>query len=498
MRVCCRELFVLTFKKSLMFINTKKLLSCMVIAGLLTAGCQKWEDHNAITDEGVRKDLLQQIQGNTELSKFAELLTKTGYDKVIASSKTFTVFAPTNAALATLDPALVQDTARLRLFVTNHIANQSYYTTAATSLIRLPMLNNKYNNLLGKKLGEANITTADQYAKNGVLHVIDKMVPALPNAWEVLEGKLVSGKQQAYMQSIFRNVFDTTNAVQIGVNPDTGVPIYQPGTDSVRTNLFWRNVVDLRDESKQYTFFILADGGWDAEVDKYKPYYAAGTADSTADLAKWAVVKDLAVEGVYDPATIPDTILTKFNVKVGVAKSEIILTVKTSNGIVYFMNKLAVRPQDKLKPYVIEAENYQTYSNDRRGNTYFRDRYNPVTNKDFRDVLVYNHGVAAFNLGYRLQGVPTMKYKAYWVALHDNINSMTTTFTQKLGIGSPTAADLPYVTVNLNNYNEVYLGEFTIAAYRPTLTVYLTAANNTTATTNPIVCDYIRLEPVFN
>lgn len=482
-----------------MFRNTKKMLLSIAITGLLIPGCKKWEDHNAITDESVSKDLLQQINEDTELSKFAELLVKTGYDKVIASSKTFTVFAPTNTALAGLDPAIVNDTAKLRLFVTNHIANQRYFTTAASAQVRLPMISNKYHNLLGKKLGEANIATADQIARNGILHIIDKMMPALPNAWEFLEtSPLAPSNQKNYLLSVFRNVFDATNAVQIGVDPDNGSPIYQPGTDSVRTNLFWHQVADLRDEKKQFTFFMLVDTAWDGEVTRYKPFYATGSTDSTNELSRWAVVKEFAVEGVYDPATIPDTIYSSSNIKIGIDKSSIVQTIKTSNGIVYIMRKLAVRPQDKLLPFVIQAENYQTSSHDRRGNTYFRDRYNPVTGKDFRDVLVYNHGVALFNLGYRLQGVPSLKYKAYWVALHDNINSITASFTQKLGIGTATSTSLNYITVNVNNYNEVYLGEFTMPAYSPTLMVYLTAANSTTAATNIIVCDYIRLEPVFN
>ncbi len=120
-----------------------------------------------------------------------------------------------------------------------------------------------------------------------------------------------------------------------------------------------------------------------------------------------------------------------------------------------------------------------------------------LTAKDFRDVLVFNHGVALFNLGYRLTGVPAAKYKAYWVALHDNINGITTTFTQRLGIGSPLSTALPYTTVALNNYNEVYLGEFTLAQYNSVLDVYLTAFNGTTAPQNTIVCDYIRIEPVL-
>lgn len=473
-------------------------LLALAATSLLFSACKKWEDHTAITDPATGKDLFQQISENSDLSKFAELLTKTGYDKEIASSKTFTVFAPTNAALSTLDPALVNDAAKLRLFVANHIANLVYKTTAATTQLRLKMLNSKYNNMLGKKLEDANIAVADQYAKNGVLHIIDKMVPALPNTWEFIETDAqMPSKQKDYLLSLFRNVFDTTNAVQIGVDPNTGQPIYQPGTDSVRTNLFWRNVYDLHDESKQYTFFALANDGWDTEVDKYKPLFVTGTTDSTAELSNWAVVRDFAVEGVYDPATIADTILSKFNTKVGIDKSVIVKTVKTSNGVVFLMSKLEVKPAHKYRSLIIQAENFNTYSHDRRGNTYFREKYNPVTGFDFRDVLVYKHGVALFNFGYRISGMPSMKYKAYWVAVHDNINGLTSTFTQKLGIGTATATTLPYITVSVNNYNEVYLGEFTLSTYRPTFMIYLTGANSTSETANPIVCDYIRLEPVL-
>ncbi|MBC7889743.1 MAG: fasciclin domain-containing protein [Ferruginibacter sp.] len=475
-----------------------KPLLLIAIAGLTFIGCKKWDEHNAITDPAVDKDLFQQIGENSNLSKFAELLIKSGYDKVISSSRTYTVFAPTNAALAALDPALVADTAKLRMFVGNHITNQSYYTINAVALLRLQMLNGKYNNMLGKKLEDANISEADKYAKNGVLQVLDKMLPALPNAWEFLEkSPLAPAKQKAYLLSLFRNVFDNTNAVQIGVDPMTGNPVYQPGTDSVRTNLFWRNVYDIREESKQYTFFMLTDNAWDTEVNKFKPYFVTGTVDSTTQLSSQEVVKDFAVEGVYNPATIPDSILSKFNTKMGIEKSAIVQTIKTSNGIVFIMSKLDITPKGKFKQYVIEAENYRFQSADRRGNTYFRDRFSPVTGKDFRDVLVFRHGLALFNLNYRLNGVPALKYKAYWVAVHDNINGLTTTFTQKLGIGSATSAVLPYITVALNNFNEVYLGEFNLTTYNPVLDIYLTAANNTAEATNPIVCDYIRLEPVL-
>jgi uncharacterized surface protein with fasciclin (FAS1) repeats len=483
---------------NMMYKNIFKLLLAVFTTGIILTGCKKWDDHNAITDPNVGKDLFVQISEKTDLSIFADLLIKSGLDKVVSSSKTYTVFAPNNAALGSLDPAVVADSARLRMFVANHITNQSYFTSQAATQVRMQMLSGKYNNFQGNLIEDANLVIADGYAKNGVLHVIDKMVPALPNAWQFIESSpLAPVKQKNYLLSLFRNVFDATNAIQIGVNPTTGEPVYQPGTDSVRTNLFWRNVYDLRNESKQYTVFLLSDVAFDTEVSVYRPFFVTGTADSTTNITNWEVTKDLTVEGYYPRNAIPDTIISKFNVKVGIDKSAIAQSIKTSNGIIHIMNRVTVRPKDKFQQYVIEAENYRAASADRRGNTYFRDKFNPVTGKNFRDVLVYGHGLALFNLNYRITNVPAIKYKAYWVAVHDNINSSAATFTQKLGIGTAISTTLPYTTVNLNTYSEVLLGEFTMTAYSPFLDIYLTAANSTTATANPIVCDYIRLEPVL-
>lgn len=480
--------------------NIYQILVAVVSTGLFFTGCKKWDDHNALTDPMAGKDLFQQISENTELSKFAELLTKSGFDKIISSSKTYTVFAPTNAALATLDPAVVADDAKLRMFVGNHIANQLYQTTSASGVLRLQMLSGKYNNLQGNKVEDANITAADRYAKNGFLHVVDKMVPALPNAWEFVEtSPLMPAKQKAFLLSLFQNVFDPTNAEQIGVDPTTGKPVYKPGTDSIRTNLFWKEVYDLRDESKQYTFFVMADAAWDQEVQIYRPFHIITTnADSTTRFASRTVARDLVIEGVYQQNAIPDTIRSKFNTKVGIDKSAIVQSVKVSNGIVHIMSRLNVRPKDKFQQIVIQGENYDFSREDRRGNTFFRDKFNPLTGKDFRDVLVDNHGIAQFYLGYNVRDVPAnVKYRAYWVALHDNVNNHTGTFNQLLGIGTPTANLLPYITVSPNDYREIFLGEFTLSSFRPVLNVHLTAANSANRDASKITVDYIRLEPVL-
>jgi hypothetical protein len=273
-----------------------------------------------------------------------------------------------------------------------------------------------------------------------------------------------------------------------GINPTTGEPIYQPGSDSVYTNLFWNRVHDLKNETKQYTLFVLADAAWDAEVAKFKPYYVVtGNVDSNTLVTSWNVVKDFAVDTVYNPASIPDTIVSKFGTKLPVERSAIVKTIKTSNGIVYIMNKMNVLPSSKIATIRIEGEDYTASSHDRRGNTYFRDRLNTITGLDFRDVFVTGHGVTAFNLRYQLQEIPSVKYKAYWVAYND-VPSLT--LSQRLVIGSTASTTFPLTSVPANSFNEQYIGEFTMTKYEPLYNIYLVANG-----TNPILCDYIKLVP---
>lgn len=470
--------------------------SMLFLAGALAlAGCKKMTDeHNAVTDPQLGKNLMDLINENPDLSSFAGYLKQTGLDKELISSKSFTVFAPTNSQLVGVDNSILTSASRLKQFISNHIAGEQLRTTAVTTTRRVQMLSGKYNNMLGAVIEGVAITAANKYASNGTLQVIDGYLPALDNCWELMiNNPLAPVKQKTFVMSLFRNVFDPTNAIIIGVNPTTGDPIYQPGTDSIYTNLFWNRVYDLQDEKKQFTYFMLTDAAWDVEVNKYKPYFTTSTTDSTTMTASWNVVKDFAIDTVYaNPATIPDTILSKNGTKLGIDRSAIVRTIKTSNGIVYIMSKLDVQPLHKFKTIILEGESYNSTSHDRRSNTYFRDRYNPATAKDFRDVLVLGHGVALFNMRYQINEMPAVKYKAYWVALND---FQTATHQQRLAIGEPTAPTFAYVTVPLNTYAETYLGEFTNARYWPVYNVYLVGANSTTAAVNPLVCDYVKLVP---
>lgn len=466
---------------------------------LVLTNCKKWDDRLAITDNDLKENLLEKIQANTDLTLFAELLEKSGYADTLASSKTYTVFAPKNDALTSLMSSIETDSLTLRKFVSNHIANQTYYVTRLEKELRIPVLNGKYHHISSSKVDDVSFETKDNLAKNGVIQLITTALPVLENTWDfIVSNNEMPNLQKIYMKdSLLQKVFSSSTAIQTGVDGN-GNPIYQAGTDSISSNRFWTRVSDLRNEAKEYTLFVLKDNAWQTEINRLAPYYITGTSDSTKNLSSWAVVKDLAVDTLYaDPTTIPDTIMSKFGVKVGVNKANIVKTIKTSNGIVYVMSAHPVTPQNKFQTIVIEAENYSGTSANRSSNTYLRDRVDSASGNIFRDILVYNHGLPMFNLRYRLTEIPSIKYRVYWQALNDNINGMTTTFTQKIGVDSFNSPLPTYVTVPLNRYAEQYAGEFTLTKYRSVFNLYLVAANTTTANTNAIVCNYIKLVPVF-
>jgi Fasciclin domain len=475
-----------------MYRTKKYFLLLISVIALNYLSCKKWDDHNQ-NDVSLDVTLMQEIKKRPDLGKFTELLEKSGLDKEIASSKTYTVWAPSNDALQTLDPAIANNDSLLKLFVRNHIANQQYYTRMAQSAIRVPMLNGKQVTFQGNKFDEAVITEADRFVRNGTLHVINKFVPALLNAWEFVNSTTATYKQNAFIVSLNFDDFDPSLAVIDSISSTTGQPIYHPGTGVVKHNVYNDRVNDLKNESKQYTYFLLNNTAFDAEVLKEKNYFKTGSADTTTILSSFNVVKDVALEGLYSINQLPDSVLSKFNVWVPINKGAIVQTIKLSNGIVYVMNEMNFRIDSKIQPIIIQGERPSGFMADRRTTTYYRIRNNPGTNQVFEDLVVNNTGLANFFINYQSPNTFSTKYKVYWVAVND---FQSATFQQRLALGDPASASFAYVTVPVNNYNEVLLGEYTMSNFG-NLNLFLTGANSTTNGVNSLTLDYIKLVPVF-
>lgn len=499
--------------------KNKYIIFMSLAIGLMFTGCKdKWDEHNKIQDPTLAVNLLNQIKQNPDLSKFADLLNKTGYDKVVASSKTFTIWAPNNLAITNMDQTVLSDTTKLKQFVANHISNQSYLTNMAVTPLTIRTLNGKNIVFTQTTFEEANILTADRFVGNGILHIVDKAIVPKPNVWEYLNSSATS-LQKAFMQSLSYQFVDSTLATVTGIDPKTGLPVLKPGTGVVNKNYFFQRAVDLSNEDKKYTYVILTDAAFTAEKDKLSKYYTIINPNATIarnafvsdSLTNWAISKDLVFNGDYS-SNLPDTLISNDSVRIHLDKSAIVETHKVSNGVVYVMNRIDYKMANKMKPLIIQGPNIQ--SSPSTATTIWASTYgaygtrttltrrNPNTGLDFTELYVYNTGKASYWVHYypRLNSVT---YHVYWMAVRDfNTTAVAPAvpvmFSQAVTFGSlailPT---LPYKQVDILNYNDVYLGDYTSSAYG-NMDTFLIGSTGTTSGTNSLVLSYIKMIPVTN
>lgn len=487
-----------------MKISQLSIIALFTLCLLFSCRKDEWDKRNRISDPALAENLLQAINDNPDLSEFSQYLSKTGFDKVIASSKTFTVWAPTNEALGQLDPAELKDTAKLRLLIANHIAFRAYATAMAKPAIRVKTLSGKYVTFSGTQVNDADIVQGDTYANNGMLHVIDKALIPEMNIWDYLMTDYGSSLQGKALQDLEYMYVDPDSAELVGLDPQTGEPIYKPGTGLVKRNRFLQRV-NISSEDSSLTYLILADAAFTDEVNKLTPYFTDSTAQETDSLTKWNIVKDLAFRGIYSPDSLPPTLYSaNDSVQFHLDKGAIIKTQKVSNGIVYVVNRLSYDMPTKIKPVILEGEQFYDRMDPDAGYT-IRKRRIPGTDSIFNDIYMDNYGLASYWLRYPTT-LNSVTYHVYWVAFND---FQTGTFPMRIGFNphadtayaDPAAVkfadELDYHTVELNDYHEVYIGDYT-PDYYGMRDVFLIGNNVKTNGQNTIVCDYIKLVPVIN
>ena len=155
--------------------NHKLIFLAVFVFTMIVSCSDPWDDHAQVGDSNLDENLSARIKNMPETSDFGELLIETGYDSILSSSKTYTVWVPTNDAMAQVDASTLSDIEDKRLFVLNHIALTSYSSVNDRDSVSVAMLSNKYLEFKnGNMIAESNVVKADQYAENGLYHVIDK------------------------------------------------------------------------------------------------------------------------------------------------------------------------------------------------------------------------------------------------------------------------------------------------------------------------------------
>lgn len=460
---------------------------------LLQVGCSDPWDEHARDQEGLTNEpLLERLANEPESSEFMKLLKTSGVDKLLDGNNAYTVFVPNNSSLQAALAALPDDAEALANFVKNHIAVSTHRLNTSADTVHLTMLNGKILDFVNSEIDGAAFSKADQAGADGIYHIITNVLTPRQSLWEYINEH--SGESQnAYILSLNTyNLYDTA--------------VVEDPEDEYLNNEFLREVGDMRDETKRFTYFVLGDADFTAEAQQFLPYINyRNHADSSYAISQFHIVKDMLFDQAYDKEDLPAMLISKSNVPFPVDKSAISRSVRLSNGYVHFLDRPTLPIPNKLVDIYVQGEEPRGFSTSVTANTYHRVRKDPF-GELFTDIMVQNHGVSSLMIYYGLPRMYSTTYDVYWRALND---VQANVFQQRVGIFEydlrPSAEDpeeevnwpiyqFPYTNVELNNYDEVYLGEFTLNDYNRILAV-LQGAANTTNGNNTLVLDYLRFVP---
>lgn len=299
------------------YILLKGFVPLMGFMLLATACTKEWDDHyDESSFDLPDKTVTEYIKEQPELSTFANMLEITGYHDVLNASQSYTVWAPTNDALGSIDLSNSDLVART---VKNHIA-RSRITTSGIDDSPIRMLNNKYVSFAkgpaGYTFGENNVSKANQPAKNGLIHQIDGYAPYEFNLWEYIgeTDGLDSLRDYIYGQS--RKVFDPENSVEIGANEE-GQVIYD--SVFVISNPVLEKLGAIDNEDSVYTAIMPDNNAWNEAYSRIEKYYNfpndAGAEQRQHDMTRFTLVQDMLYRGkISDPENYDSLTSTYGNV----------------------------------------------------------------------------------------------------------------------------------------------------------------------------------------
>lgn len=236
---------------------------------LLGASCQDaaWDDHYGASDGTATALLMDELSSRSEFSDFVALLRQTGGDSILSYDQTFTVFAPTNEALAGYAP----DANSMTEVVNNHVARYLFGPSqlADTAYLRIKMLNGKYQELTRSADGMlfAGIDVKDKpiLATNGIIYPLSTRAGYYDNIWELLSNG--AGRYDSLYNYISRFNDTTTvkSLVEVGEN-SRGQKLYFH-------NRWMKNYGSIHLEDSLYTAFLPTNEGWNDAYRTISPYF---------------------------------------------------------------------------------------------------------------------------------------------------------------------------------------------------------------------------------
>ena len=322
-------------------LNNKKLARMMIagvisllcpLSSLLLSSCSdKWDDHYDGAAQGVQEgSLWQAIQQNPELSNFRSVVEACGYDKSLASTQVFTVFAPTNSCLSKEEADQLiasykaekgkvedNDNTTIKEFLQNHIALYNY-SVSSSSNDSIVMMNGKNVLLTNDKIGNSPLVSTNKLYGNGVLFTVGSQVDYFPNVFEYMrrDADLDSLYSFFYNERFYRKEFQPEKSVEGGIVD--GRTIYLDSVFRQQNDLFDSEFLSARLNNEDSTYWMLMPTNevWRKLVDEYQNYFNYDNRVDKRDSVHYtntrmAIMKGTAFSRTVNPdAAIQDSVLS--------------------------------------------------------------------------------------------------------------------------------------------------------------------------------------------
>lgn len=185
---------------------------------------------------------------NGSFDTLLSLLVATGLDSEVSDpTKTFTVFAPTDAAFAALGQdtltALQSDTETLKGILLYHlIVDQKVMSDAAVSIANseesLVKMGNDANSALSTTgstlfINDSAISAANVMADNGIIHVLDKVIMPPKTADEPSKNVVQTASDTDSLSTLV-TALSAANLVDALSNPEANFTVFAPTNDAFK------------------------------------------------------------------------------------------------------------------------------------------------------------------------------------------------------------------------------------------------------------------------
>ena len=251
----------------------------MIVAAMFAAtSCSDFSDYNETPSTGnmsADKTLWENISQNENLSDFAALVKKAGFDAALSQSHFYTVWAPANGTFDAQALMAEDSTKLLKEFVKNHIAEYNHVISGAIDE-RIKVLNEKSYDFVGDgayTYDGLNITTLNQPSANGIMHILNGAAQFYPNIYE--QATSATGLDIDSVVKYFKHyeiqTLDTKNSV-LGPTVN-GKQTYIDSVMTVTNTAFDMLRAEVSKEDSSYTMLAPTNEAWVAQYNKVKKYY---------------------------------------------------------------------------------------------------------------------------------------------------------------------------------------------------------------------------------